>query len=98
MQRVQGPQTPYESYCFQCRVTFPVEARRCVHCGGRLARAGQGPPDAPPPQALAAGATGAADDEFDEEEGPFSLRRFGGLAIWAVVALSALLSNLCQGG
>ena len=27
-----------------------------------------------------------------------AVRRFGGLAIWAIVALSAVLSNLCHRG
>jgi ribosomal protein L37E len=27
-----------ESYCNSCHVSFPVDARRCSHCGGRLAR------------------------------------------------------------
>lgn len=34
----QGAQTPYEVYCNQCGVTFPVGTPRCVHCGNRLAR------------------------------------------------------------
>ena len=34
----QASRTPYEVYCNQCRVTFPVGTRRCVHCGARLAR------------------------------------------------------------
>ena len=26
----------YEVWCHSCNVTFPPEARRCMHCGGRL--------------------------------------------------------------
>ncbi len=26
--------TPYEVRCPRCDVSFPVETRRCVHCGG----------------------------------------------------------------
>lgn len=26
----------YEVWCHACNVTFPPEARRCLHCGGRL--------------------------------------------------------------
>jgi hypothetical protein len=33
----RGPQNPYEAYCYQCNVSAPVDMRRCVHCGGRLA-------------------------------------------------------------
>ena len=29
---------PHEIYCNSCDVSFPVGAKRCVHCGGRLAR------------------------------------------------------------
>ena len=36
--RTTGPQNAYEVYCYQCNVTAPVGARRCVHCGGRLSR------------------------------------------------------------
>jgi hypothetical protein len=32
----EGPQNPYEVYCFACKVSAPVGLRRCLHCGGRL--------------------------------------------------------------
>src|SRR5262245_33800908 len=97
MERVQGALTPYEVYCFQCRVTFPAEARRCLHCGGPLygpgERAGAGAAQ-PAPQVgfpIPAGE--------DAEETPLAMaRRFGGLAIWGLVALSAVVSHLCQRG
>lgn len=28
----------FEVRCPSCNVTFPVETKRCLHCGGRLAR------------------------------------------------------------
>ena len=99
MERVEGAQTPYEVYCFHCRVTYPVEARRCLHCGGPLfgrgERAGAG---APAP--LAAPAAGLPLPGGEEtEDGPIVMvRRFGGLAIWAIVALAAVLQNLCHRG
>jgi hypothetical protein len=31
-------QRPFEVYCHRCIVSFPAEARRCLHCGSRLAR------------------------------------------------------------
>lgn len=43
--RADGPQTPYEVYCYQCHVTFPAGTRRCIHCGGRLSRKGGSIPD-----------------------------------------------------
>jgi hypothetical protein len=96
MQRVEGAQTPYEVYCFHCRVTYPVEARRCLHCGGPLfghgERAGAGPLGAPGP-----GLPVPAGE--DAEEGPvLMVRRFGGLAIWAIVALGAVLQSVCHRG
>ncbi|HPG25434.1 MAG: hypothetical protein H6748_20805 [Spirochaetaceae bacterium] len=30
--------TPFEVRCPSCRVTFPVETKRCVHCGGPTTR------------------------------------------------------------
>jgi hypothetical protein len=96
MERVEGAQTPYEVYCFRCRVTFPSEARRCVHCGGRLfahgERAGM---DGEP--VLSAPGLRVPPGE-DPSEGPgLAMRRFGGLAIWVLVALSAILNSLCRG-
>ena len=96
MQRVEGARTPYEIYCFHCRVTFPTEARRCLHCGGPLfgrgERAGAAPPGAPGPVLPVPGGE-------DAEEGPVVMvRRFGGLAIWVIVALAAVLQNVCHRG
>jgi hypothetical protein len=98
MQRIEGAQTPYEVYCFHCRVTFPAEARRCIHCGGRLS--GRGEITAPP--GLARVAPGPAPlpspaVDPDADDAPQLLRRFGGLAVWALIALSAVISNLCRG-
>ena len=35
-----GPATPFEVYCERCRVSFPIGARRCIHCGGPTTAAG----------------------------------------------------------
>ncbi|HEY5657604.1 MAG TPA: hypothetical protein VIY27_07420 [Myxococcota bacterium] len=89
MERTDGPQTPFEVYCFNCRVTFPVGTRRCVHCGGPIGRRGptlgtQLPMELP-----------AAEEDVPVE---FSLgRRLGGLSLWALVALGAVLSRMCSG-
>ena len=96
MERVEGARTPYEVYCFQCRVTFPPEARRCLHCGGALSGRGERAGAAPE---LAPGGGLPIPPGEDTEEGPMMMaRRLGGLAIWALVALSAVLSHLCQRG
>jgi hypothetical protein len=96
MERAEGARTPYEVYCFHCRVTFPAEARRCLHCGGQL----YGPSERPGAAAQLASSTGPAIPAGNEDdEGPVQMaRRFGGIAVWALVALAAVLQNLCHRG
>ena len=96
MERVEGARTPYEVYCFHCRVTFPAEARRCLHCGGPLFGPGQragGAPIAKTPPGLP-----TPGGEEDEDGTLLTVRRFGGLALWTLVALAAVLQNLCHRG
>jgi hypothetical protein len=40
--RAQRHTSPYEVLCYHCNVTFPVDAKRCVHCGGRLGARAEG--------------------------------------------------------
>ena len=97
MERVQGARTPYEVYCFHCRVTFPAEARRCLHCGGPLFGSGERPGAVPPLTQPGPGMPIPGGDET--EEGPVVMvRRFGGIAIWTIVAIAAVLQNLCHRG
>ncbi|MFO0691414.1 MAG: hypothetical protein U0900_22135 [Myxococcota bacterium] len=43
--RAQGALgTPYEVRCPRCDVSFPVETRRCIHCGGATSAAGAAVP------------------------------------------------------
>ena len=88
-----GPQTPYEVYCYECRVTFPVGTRRCVHCG-RPIPMGPLTPGALP---LVPGAAPDASDEF-ELPGQISGRKLGGMSLWVLLALGAALSRFCAGG
>jgi hypothetical protein len=97
MERVEGARTPYEVYCDQCRVTFPAEARRCFHCGGPLSAPGEAARIGIPMAAPGAVPLPAPAGEAEEEGAALMVRRFGGLAVWALVALSAVLSNLCRG-
>lgn len=102
MERVQGARTPYEVYCYHCHVTFPREQRRCVHCGGPLGPPGrvaelEGAPSKLG-ELLGGGETSPDAGEEQEETGSMLLRRFGGLAVWAVLALAAVLSNMCEQG
>lgn len=36
----QGVGSPYEVRCPRCNVTFPVETRTCIHCGGPTGASG----------------------------------------------------------
>ena len=98
MERVRGPQSPYESYCHACGVTFPAEARQCVHCGGRLAHARLTESQESVAEQTWLEGPEALEETGDDEGASPTLRRFGGLLVWIVVALSALISNLCRGG
>jgi hypothetical protein len=91
-----GPQTPYEVYCYSCRVTFPVGTRVCVHCGRPI-----GTPFAAPgalPVGPGAGA-GTARDELGEPADPLSIaRRLGGASLWVLIAIAAALTRFCSEG
>jgi hypothetical protein len=84
-----GPQTPFEVYCFHCRVTFPIGTRRCIHCGQPIGA----PPGAQPANPLL-----PADEAAEMPELPSVARRFGGLSLWVLLALGAMLSRMCGGG
>jgi hypothetical protein len=86
MERVEGPQTPYEVYCYDCRVTFAAGTRRCVHCGGRVGSRAAGP--------VLAGATQLPDDPTEPSIG----RRLGGMSLWLLLAVGAALSRMCAEG
>lgn len=89
MERADAPQTPYESYCFNCGVTFPANARRCIHCGGRVGRRD-------PKGARPIAAELPAEEEAPQEAS--LLRRVGSISLWVLVAIGAALSRLCQEG
>ena len=90
MERSDGPQTPYEVYCYSCRVTFAAGTRRCVHCGGRLVGARQAATAARAPEMLE-----VADEAAVE---PGLGRRIGGASLWILIALGAALSRMCAEG
>ena len=92
MQRMEirtGPQTPFEVYCYECRVTFPVGTRSCVHCGR---------PIGPPPGVRVSNPLAPDGDAGEPPEALSAARRFGGLSLWVLLALGAALSRLCGGG
>lgn len=96
MERRVGPQTPYEVYCYDCRVTFPVGTRRCIHCGRPIAT---GPARGAPPLVPGAPVPGApVEPEEVELPGQISARRLGGMSLWVLLALGAALSRFCAEG
>lgn len=94
-----GPQTPYEVYCYQCRVTFPVGTSRCIHCGrpiGAPAAARDLFPNLP--GVNLPGSAGPEAAGRDEVSDPLvAVRKFGGVGLWLLVALGAALSRACNG-
>ncbi len=75
-----GAAPPTEVYCNQCRVTFPVGSKRCIHCGGRLARH-RFQPGMEPPANL--------DEMLVEEELP----RRSGISPYTLVWVALLLAG-----
>lgn len=87
MDRIEGPQTPYEVYCYHCQVTFAAGTRRCVHCGRRLGSRGR------------AEAAGLEASEVPEDVAEPGLgRRLGGMSLWVLIAIGAALSRMCAEG
>ncbi len=84
-----GPQTPYEVYCYECRVTYPLGTRSCVHCGR---------PIGSPPGARVSNPLLPGGDAVEAPDALSTARRFGGLSLWVLLALGAALSRLCGGG
>lgn len=88
-----GPQTPYEVYCYSCRVTFPVGTRACVHCGRPIGT------QFAPPGALPVGPGPARPDEVEDAADPLTVaRRLGGVSLWVLIAIGAALARFCGGG
>ena len=84
--QVEGPQTPYEVFCPRCQVSFPVETRKCIHCGGRLAKHRFKAGMEPPPN---------LDEVIVDEELP----RRSGLSpytlVWVALLLAGYLYRAC---
>jgi hypothetical protein len=87
-----GPQTPYEVYCYDCKVTFPIGTRTCVHCGRPI---GMGPLARGP---LPIRPSSAGGPEELELPGQISARKLGGMSLWVLLALGAAVSRFCAGG
>jgi hypothetical protein len=87
MQRAEGPQTPFEVYCYHCKSTFALGTRRCVHCGRPLGRQPGRPEQEARPEPLE-----SVEDGMIE---PGMVRRIGGTSLWVLIALAAAASRLC---
>ncbi len=107
MEMREGPQTPFEVYCFNCKVTFPIGTRRCVHCGARVASSeGTGLALHIARAARAAGGDSSQVEvpgaEFPGEEVEETLPRQPKLSpiarVWIVLALFGALIRICSGG
>ena len=91
MERNQGPQTPYEVYCYDCQTSFAVGTRQCVHCGRRIGGGFRmGPSGGPGPV--------GHPEEAEEEGGESLARRLASMGVWVVIVLGATLARLCDGG
>jgi hypothetical protein len=82
-----GPRTPFEVYCHNCRVTAPAGARRCVHCGNRLGRERFRPVlELPPGSENVLGS-----EDLPKRTGPFSPFTL----VWIVLLLGGYLYRAC---
>ncbi len=103
--------SPFEVRCHRCDVTFPVETRNCVHCGGRLDPRDQSgilesvvevDPDmagrSPMPIDVMADPvqTEGEDDEEPTSTGRSLIRSLGGF-IWVIVLIGFTLARSCGG-
>ena len=88
--QAQGPQTPFEVFCPQCKVTFPVGARHCLHCGGRLLRE----------RTRLVEALSSFDQEGAplEDEGPRMNRFSPDALIWVLLFVVGTLYRACASG
>jgi hypothetical protein len=93
--RREGPQTPYEVYCYQCQASFALGTRNCVHCGSRLARS-----EVPLETVMGPGPSPGTEGSEGADESPVvsMVRRLSGATLWLVFVLVALLARMCEGG
>ena len=92
--------TSFEAWCPRCRVTWPPEARTCVHCGGRVAPsralvevASQG---GRPPAAAEEIRTQQQETDASARQSPLRLLRIGIAALWLALALAGSLLRHCN--
>ena len=102
MQQQDGPRTPFEVFCNQCRVTFAAGTKNCVHCGARLSRtrtrrrlgfspfgSDETPAGAPDPY---------QPEPMEEEPTKRSLPVSPMTLLWVIILLGAGLQRACLPG
>lgn len=103
--------TPYEVRCPRCDVSFPVETKRCMHCGGPTVWPDQvemvmaepfGAPDDAPLEYFpdsTASVPESVEDQFEAPEEPKStgrsLLRSLGGFVWIIVLIGFTLARNC---
>lgn len=88
--QAEGPRNPYEVRCAQCRVSFPVGTKRCLHCGGHLTR------DRLPPQPIVYPPLVETPEEFADEEASKRSSRVSPISVlWIVAALGVAIQRAC---
>ena len=91
MQQQDGPGTPFEVFCHNCRVTFAAGTKHCVHCGERLSRTrGDGPTLELPPD--------VEDLVVAEDRPKRSLPVSPMTLLWIVLLLGAGVQRACSPG
>ena len=81
----------YEVRCHSCNVSFPPDAKVCLHCGSRLGRI-----------PLGVGSLGSHEPiDFDESElgepQRHGLLRTGLGSVWILLAITATCYRVCTG-
>jgi hypothetical protein len=93
----QRSQRPFEVYCNHCNVSFPVGARHCLHCGGRLAReraAGTAMRGVPPELQLSEAEPIEPFEEETSRRSPFSPVAL----IWVLLFVVGTIYRACTEG
>jgi hypothetical protein len=88
--RTAPPDSPYEVYCQNCRVSFPVGTRSCLHCGRPIGRRSAAPatPAGPRPPAT-------ADEELLEELPGRSMAFSPMTLVWLLAAVATVVYRAC---
>lgn len=98
--------SPYEVRCLRCDVSFPPEARRCIHCGGPTSSADAGAsigvdsswlPPIGGSEPAPIGSAPPAPDEAAPAAGRSLVRSFGSV-LWVVALVVFLIARSCSEG